>query len=172
MHGPIAHPVQMVALQSATPPLAALLQVQICPVSILSVRRSTSTGDKMYCSYALFLLSCSNDENVDIRPGDAGEDRMSGSDAMSIASMQSVVSNMPKVELEELVTTMFHSLMAKPKTRATPRTARTAAGGTAEPSPAKIAFENDHKKIVTATDPITQAIPTLTIEDSVSHVFV
>ena len=60
MHGPIAHPVQMVALQSATPPLAALLQVQICPVSILSVRRSTSTGDKMYCSYALFLLSCSS----------------------------------------------------------------------------------------------------------------
>ena len=140
----------------------------------------------------LFLHSCSNsifgynsddenvdisrhnsdDENVDIRPGDAGEDRMSGSDAMSIASMQSVVSNMPKVELEELVTTMFHSLMAKPKTKATPRTARTAAGGTAEPSPAKIAFENDHKKIVTATDPITQAIPTLTIEDPVSRVFV
>ena len=123
--------------------------------------------------HALFLLSCSNtiflynsdDENIDIRLGDDGDDDMS----VVSSCIMSIASDMPKAELEECVTNMFESLMSKSRTRKAPRSVRTsacgAAGGPPEPSRAKIAFDNEHKRIETATDPITKVIPTLTIED-------
>ena len=92
-------------------------------------------------------------------------------DAMSVVSscIMSIVSEMPKEELEEFVTNMFESLMSKNKTRKAPKTTRTTTGGTTggppEPSPAKIAFDNEHKKVETVTENITNAIPTLTIEE-------
>jgi hypothetical protein len=103
--------------------------------------------------------------NIDIRPGDDGDD------AMSVASscIMSIASDISKAELEEFVTNMFETLMSKNRTKKAPRAARTstggAAGGPPEPSPAKIAFDNEHKRIETATENITNAIPALTIEE-------
>ena len=81
----------------------------------------------------------------------------------------SIASDMPKAELEEFITNMFESLLSKSRTRKAPRSVRTTAGGAAggppEPSPAKMAFDNEHKRIETATEPITKVIPTLTIEE-------
>ena len=125
--------------------------------------------------YALFVAPCSNtifcdnsdeEQHLDIRPGDDGDD-----DAMSITSsaIYSVASDMPTEELEQFVTNMFETLMRRttPAVAATParRATRTDAGGTAETSPGKIDFDNLDTKVLSVTENISNAILALTIEE-------
>ena len=151
------------------------------------VNRSASIGDNVFSLFSLLcllsllslyhvltLFFCDNsddehEENLDIRPGDDGDD-----DRMSIASstMQSVASGMSKDQLEAIVVTMFNKMMQEnanaiiptPVTK-TPKKRTTAAGATDDeppaPSPQKAAFLREHELVAEATDAMCQAIQKL-----------
>jgi hypothetical protein len=141
------------------------------PLSLLSPLSSLY----LLCSNTVFCDN-SDDENVDIRPGDDGDD-----DRMSIASstMQSVASGMSKDQLEAIVVTMFNKMMQEnanananavalnpvlqtPQRRTTAAAAGGAAGAEPPPiSPARAAFNIEHDRVVAHTETMCQEIQKL-----------